>query len=54
MFRIKTDLNIFIITIILENYKQVTDNLHGYTVQQWYQILYCPTNALKYIKSLIR
>ena len=26
--------------------------LHGHTVHQRYQMLYCPTNALKYIKSL--
>ena len=27
-------------------------NLPGYTVPQWYQMLYCPNNALKNIKSL--
>jgi len=27
-------------------------DLHGYTVHQLYQLLYCPTNALKYIKPL--
>ena len=26
--------------------------LHGHTVHRRYQMLYCPTNALKYIKSL--
>ena len=27
-------------------------NLHGYTVHQWYKMLYCPTNALKNIKII--
>ena len=28
------------------------DYVHGYTVHQRYQMLYCPTNALNYVKSL--
>ena len=27
-------------------------SLHGYTVHQCYQMPYCPTNALTYIKQL--
>ena len=28
------------------------DNLHGYTVHQWYQTLYSPTNAhVEFIKT---
>jgi len=29
-----------------------SQNLYGYTAHQWYQMLYCPTKALKYIKPL--
>jgi hypothetical protein len=27
-------------------------SIHRHTMHQWYQMLYCPTNALKYIKLL--
>jgi len=33
-------------------HNNIKGELHGYTVYQWYQILYYPTNALKYIKTL--
>jgi hypothetical protein len=31
--------------IYLDALKFNFNNLHGYTVHQWYQTLYCPTNA---------
>ena len=39
------------ITYIMQdsNTTEIKINLHGYTMHQQYQMLYCPTDALNYI-----